>query len=65
MRSRIYFVENISQKAVLVEGDVPVILGGQEPAYYIDKSNHGVRLLLWQEVVRLLALCLTGMNQYL
>ncbi len=22
------------------EGNVPVILGGQEPAYYIDKSNH-------------------------
>ena len=22
------------------EGTVPVILGGQEPAYYIDKSNH-------------------------
>ena len=22
------------------EGDVPVILGGQEPAYYIDKANH-------------------------
>ncbi len=22
------------------EGDIPVILGGQEPAYYIDKSNH-------------------------
>ncbi len=21
-------------------GNVPVILGGQEPAYYIDKSNH-------------------------
>ena len=22
------------------EGNVPVILGGQEPAYYIDKANH-------------------------
>ena len=22
------------------EGNIPVILGGQEPAYYIDKSNH-------------------------
>lgn len=22
------------------DGDVPVILGGQEPAYYIDRSNH-------------------------
>ena len=22
------------------EGTIPVILGGQEPAYYIDKSNH-------------------------
>lgn len=21
-------------------GDIPVILGGQEPAYYIDRSNH-------------------------
>ena len=23
-----------------VPGNIPVILGGQEPAYYIDKSNH-------------------------
>ena len=23
-----------------IKGDVPVILGGQEPAYYIDKYNH-------------------------
>ncbi len=23
-----------------VSGDIPVILGGQEPAYYINKSNH-------------------------
>mgnify|MGYP000393940170 CR=1 FL=1 len=22
------------------EGEIPVILGGQEPAYYIDKANH-------------------------
>ena len=22
------------------EGSIPVILGGQEPAYYINKSNH-------------------------
>ena len=22
------------------EGNIPVILGGQEPAYYIDKANH-------------------------
>ena len=22
------------------EGNIPVILGGQEPAYYIDRSNH-------------------------
>ena len=22
------------------EGNIPVILGGQEPAYYIDKYNH-------------------------
>ena len=23
-----------------VPGDIPVILGGQEPAYYIDRYNH-------------------------
>ena len=23
-----------------IPGDIPVILGGQEPAYYIDRSNH-------------------------
>lgn len=28
------------------EGDVPVILGGQEPAYYIDKSNHGGEIVV-------------------
>ena len=31
--------EYITKKSML-EGSVPVILGGQEPAYYIDKSNH-------------------------
>ncbi len=31
--------EYITKKGML-EGSVPVILGGQEPAYYIDKSNH-------------------------
>lgn len=31
--------EYITKKASK-EGNIPVILGGQEPAYYIDKSNH-------------------------
>lgn len=26
-------------------GEIPVILGGQEPAYYIDKSNHSGELI--------------------
>lgn len=28
------------------EGNVPVILGGQEPAYYIDKSNHSGEIVM-------------------
>ena len=28
------------------EGDIPVILGGQEPAYYIDKSNHDGEIIV-------------------
>ena len=31
--------EYITQKASQ-KGNIPVILGGQEPAYYIDKANH-------------------------
>ena len=31
--------EYITKKS-MEEGDIPVILGGQEPAYYISKSNH-------------------------
>ncbi len=31
--------EYITQKNS-IKGNIPVILGGQEPAYYIDKSNH-------------------------
>jgi type I restriction enzyme S subunit len=31
--------EYITQKGTKT-GDIPVILGGQEPAYYIDKANH-------------------------
>ena len=31
--------EYITKKSTR-EGNIPVILGGQEPAYYIDKSNH-------------------------
>ena len=27
-------------------GNVPVILGGQEPAYYIDKSNHDGEIIV-------------------
>ena len=30
-----YITKNSTQK-----GEIPVILGGQEPAYYIDKANH-------------------------
>ena len=31
--------EYITKKSTC-EGDIPVILGGQEPAYYIDRTNH-------------------------
>lgn len=31
--------EYITKKSAYA-GDIPVILGGQEPAYYIDRSNH-------------------------
>ena len=31
--------EYITKKSTC-EGDIPVILGGQEPAYYIDRANH-------------------------
>ena len=31
--------EYITKKSTRI-GNIPVILGGQEPAYYIDKSNH-------------------------
>ena len=28
------------------EGNIPVILGGQEPAYYIDKANHNGEIVV-------------------
>ena len=31
---------SIITKKDSIPGDIPVILGGQEPAYYIDRSNH-------------------------
>ena len=37
--SGVFRGEYITKKSTR-EGDVPVILGGQEPAYYIDKANH-------------------------
>ena len=37
--SHVFRGEYITKKNTR-EGNVPVILGGQEPAYYIDKANH-------------------------
>ncbi len=37
--------EYITKKTTHV-GNVPVILGGQEPAYYIDKSNHDGEIIV-------------------
>ncbi len=37
--SNVFRGEYITKKSTR-EGDVAVILGGQEPAYYIDKANH-------------------------
>ena len=37
--SHVFRGEYITKKSAK-KGRVPVILGGQEPAYYIDKSNH-------------------------
>ena len=37
--SNVFRGEYITKKDV-AEGSIPVILGGQEPAYYINKSNH-------------------------
>ena len=37
--SNVFRGEYITKKDV-EEGSIPVILGGQEPAYYINKSNH-------------------------
>ena len=37
--SSVFRGEYITKKSTR-EGNVPVILGGQEPAYYIDKANH-------------------------
>ena len=36
---KVFRGEYITKKDT-VSGDIPVILGGQEPAYYIDKFNH-------------------------
>ena len=37
--ANMYRGEYITQKRAKA-GNIPVILGGQEPAYYIDKANH-------------------------
>jgi type I restriction enzyme S subunit len=37
--SDVFRGEYITKKSTC-EGNIPVILGGQEPAYYIDKANH-------------------------
>ena len=36
-----YITKNSTQK-----GEIPVILGGQEPAYYIDKANHNGEIVV-------------------
>ena len=37
--AKVFRGEYITQKGT-APGNIPVILGGQEPAYYIDKANH-------------------------
>ena len=37
--AKVFRGEYITQKGSKI-GEIPVILGGQEPAYYIDKANH-------------------------
>ena len=37
--------EYITKKGT-VEGSIPVILGGQEPAYYINRSNHSGEIVV-------------------
>ena len=37
--------EYITQKNT-TEGNIPVILGGQEPAYYINRSNHSGEIIV-------------------
>jgi type I restriction enzyme S subunit len=37
--SNLFRGEYITKKSTRA-GDIPVILGGQEPAYYIDRANH-------------------------
>ena len=37
--------EYITKKG-MTEGNIPVILGGQEPAYYIKQSNHDGEIIL-------------------
>ena len=37
--AKVFRGEYITKKGSVI-GDIPVILGGQEPAYYINKSNH-------------------------
>ncbi len=42
---RVFRGEYITKKEA-VEGDIPVILGGQEPAYYINCSNHSGEIVV-------------------
>lgn len=37
--ARVFRGEGITRKGSIA-GNIPVILGGQEPAYYINKANH-------------------------
>ena len=44
--SNVFRGEYITKKNA-VKGDIPVILGGQEPAYYIDKYNHDGEIVVF------------------
>ena len=43
--ANMYRGEYITQKRTKA-GNIPVILGGQEPAYYIDKANHEGKIVV-------------------
>lgn len=56
-----FFVVSISLRKMKKLVVIPVILGGQEPAYYIDRANHiGEIVAVALEWQHLLDLFLTG-----